>query len=34
MMPSGVNHVSVAASNDEGCLEFITMDGRFDFEVA
>jgi hypothetical protein len=34
MMPAGVNHVSAAASNDEDCLEFITMDGRFDFEVA
>jgi quercetin dioxygenase-like cupin family protein len=34
MMPAGVNHVSAAASNDEDCLEFITMDGKFDFELA
>jgi len=34
MMPAGVNHVSAAASDDEDCLEFITMDGRFDFELA
>jgi hypothetical protein len=34
MMPAGVNHVSAAASSDEDCLEFITMDGRFDFELA
>jgi quercetin dioxygenase-like cupin family protein len=34
MMPAGVNHVSAAASNDEDCLEFITMDGEFDFELA
>lgn len=33
MMPAGVNDVS-AASNDEDCLEFITMDGKFDFQLA
>ena len=34
MMPAGVSHVSAAAGNDEDCLEFITMDGKFDFELA
>ena len=34
MMPAGVNHVSAAARNNEDCLEFITMDGKFDFELA
>jgi uncharacterized RmlC-like cupin family protein len=34
MMPAGVTHVSAAASNDEDCLEFITMDNKFDFELA
>lgn len=33
IMPSGVNHVS-AATEDEDCLEFITMDGKFDFTLA
>jgi mannose-6-phosphate isomerase-like protein (cupin superfamily) len=33
IMPSGVNHVS-AATDDEDCLEFITMDGKFDFTLA
>ena len=33
LMPAGVNHVS-AATDDEDCLEFITMEGRFDFELA
>lgn len=33
LMPRGVNHVS-AATDDEDCLEFITMEGRFDFELA
>jgi len=34
MMPAGVSHVSAAASDDDDCLEFITMDGKFDFELA
>jgi len=34
MMPAGVNHVSATASNDDDCLEFITMDGEFGFELA
>jgi hypothetical protein len=34
MMPAAVNHVSAAASDTEDCLEFITMDGKFDFEIA
>lgn len=34
MMPAGVNHVSAAASDDEDCPDFITMDGTFDFELA
>jgi len=33
IMPSGVNHVS-AATDEEECLEFITMDGKFDFTLA
>ncbi len=33
IMPSGVNHVS-AATDDGECLEFITMDGKFDFTLA
>ena len=33
LMPAGVNHVS-AATDDEDCLEFITMEGRLDFELA
>jgi beta-alanine degradation protein BauB len=33
LMPAGVDHVS-AAADDEDCLEFITMAGRFDFELA
>jgi anti-sigma factor ChrR (cupin superfamily) len=33
IMPSGVNHVS-AAADEEDCLEFITMDGKFDFTLA
>jgi beta-alanine degradation protein BauB len=32
-MPAGVAHVS-AATDDGDCLEFITMDGKFDFELA
>ncbi len=33
IMPAGVNHIS--AATDEGeCVEFITMDGPFDFELA
>ena len=32
-MPAGVDHVS-AATDDEECLELITMEGRFDFELA
>jgi hypothetical protein len=32
IMPSGVNHVS-AATDEEDCLEFITMDGKFDFTL-
>jgi hypothetical protein len=34
MMPAGVNRVSAAASDDGDCLEFITTDGKFDFELA
>jgi hypothetical protein len=33
MMPAGVNHVS-AATNDKDCLEFIMMEGNFDFTLA
>lgn len=33
MMPAGVKHVS-AATPDEDCVEFITQDGRFDFQLA
>ncbi len=33
IMPSGMNHVS-AATDEEDCLEFITMDGKFDFILA
>ncbi|HYT78244.1 MAG TPA: cupin domain-containing protein [Actinomycetota bacterium] len=33
VMPSGVNHVS-AATDDGECLEFVTMDGKFDFTLA
>ncbi len=32
-MSASTNHVS-AATDDEDCLEFITMDGPFDFELA
>ena len=33
LMPAGVNHVS-AATDEEDCLEFVTMEGRFDFQLA
>lgn len=33
MMPARVNHVS-AATDDEDCIEFITMEGKFDFTLA
>jgi hypothetical protein len=34
MIPAVITHVSAAASNEDDCLEFITMDGKFDFELA
>jgi anti-sigma factor ChrR (cupin superfamily) len=33
LMPAGVDHVS-AATDEEDCLELITMEGRFDFELS
>jgi quercetin dioxygenase-like cupin family protein len=33
LMPAGVNHVS-GTTDGEDCLEFITMDGWFDFTLA
>ena len=33
MMPAGVPHVS-AATDEEDSIEFITMDGAFDFNIA
>ncbi len=33
LMPAGVDHIS-AATPDQECLEFITQDGPFDFELS